>query len=80
MNACPESRDSAAVIRALEARMALLEEQLESVRAEIIPWHVICAAVAAIMPDVRVVRVTPLHSDRWRSTGVLRHVISHGIR
>ena len=65
---------------ALEERLARLEFELEALRDEILPWHVICAAVAAVMPDVRVVRVHPIRDEGWKSVGRLRHLTSHEIR
>lgn len=67
-------------LSALEERLARLEFELDSLRAEILPWHVICAAVAAVMPDVRVVRVHPVRDESWKAVGRLRHLTSHEIR
>ena len=65
----------------LEARIAELESQCEVARLGI-PWHVICAAVAAVMPEVRIIRVAPVAPvrDRWQTSGLLRNVNSHQIR
>lgn len=77
-NADPSPTRLEARIAALEARIAELEQQCEVAQLNI-PWHVICAAVAAVMPNVRIVRVT--HAvptrDRWQSSGVLQNMHSH---
>lgn len=66
---------------ALEARIAELEQQCETAQLGI-PWHVICAAVAAVMPNVRIIRVeqvTPIRTS-WQTSALLRNVNSHHIR
>lgn len=72
----PEDR-----LLALEVRIAELEQQCEAAQLDI-PWHVICAAVAAVMPDVRVIRVAPVTpiGNRWQTSALLRNVNSHQIR
>lgn len=66
---------------ALEARIAELEQQCEAAQLTI-PWHVICAAVATVMPNVRIVRVSSAAPtrDTWQTSGLLRNVNSHQIR
>ncbi len=68
-------------IRALESRIAELENQCEAAQLDI-PWHVICAAVAAVMPDVRVIHVARVRTsaNRWQTSALLRNVNSHQIR
>ena len=64
----------------LEERLAYLEGLCEASQIEI-PWHVICAAVAAVIPDGRVVRVSPVTSrDEWRISGLMKNLHSHRIR
>lgn len=66
---------------ALEARIAELEQQCEAAQLDI-PWHVICAAVAAVMPDVRVIRVAQVATvgNKWQTSALFRNVNSHQIR
>jgi len=68
-------------ISALEARVIELERQCEAAQLTI-PWHVICAAVAAIMPNVRIIRVTQLapNRDSWHTSALLQNIHSHNIR
>ena len=72
----PEDR-----LLALEARIAELEKQCEAAQLNI-PWHVICAALAAVMPNVRIIRVTPAAPvrDTWQTSALLRNLNSHKIR
>lgn len=81
MNKTPTPLDPEARMLALEARIAELEQQCELARLDI-PWHVICAAVAAVMPDVRVIHVAQAGSNnnRWQTSALLRNVNSHQIR
>jgi hypothetical protein len=68
-------------LSALEERIAELEQQCEAAQVTV-PWHVICAAVAAVMPNVRIIRVAqaaPIR-DRWQTSALLRNVNSHQIR
>jgi hypothetical protein len=66
---------------AMEARIAELERQCEVAQLDI-PWHVICAAVATVMPNVRIIHVARVMSikDRWQTSALLRNVNSHQIR
>lgn len=66
---------------ALEARIAELEQQCQVAQLDI-PWHVICAAVAAVMPKVRIIRVAQVasHRNSWQTSAMLRNVHSHQIR
>jgi hypothetical protein len=68
-------------ISALEARIAELERQCEAAQLTI-PWHVICAAVAAVMPNVRIIRVTHAapNRDAWHTSALLQNIHSHHIR
>jgi hypothetical protein len=81
MNNTPTQTSSEERLLALEARIAELEQQCELARLDI-PWHVICAAVAAVMPDVRVIRVAQVapNRDKWQTSALLRNVNSHQIR
>lgn len=80
MNATTPQTSAEDRMLALEARIAELEQQCEAAQLTI-PWHVICAAVAAVMPFVRVVRVKPVPiRDRWQTSALLRNVNSHQIR
>jgi hypothetical protein len=81
MNATPSPTSMEERMRALETRIAELEQQCEAAQLTI-PWHVICAAVAAIMPNVRIVRVThaaPIR-DAWHTSALLQSIHSHHIR
>lgn len=66
---------------ALEARVAELEQLCEAAQLTI-PWHVICATVAAVMPDVRIIRVARASGARgtWQTSALLRNFSSHQIR
>jgi hypothetical protein len=68
-------------LHALEARIAELEKQCEVAQLDI-PWHVICAAVNAVMPNVRIVRVAQVApiQNRWQTSALFRNVNSHKIR
>lgn len=68
-------------LASLEARIAELERQCEVAQLNI-PWHVICAAVAAAMPNVRIIQVTPAapSADGWRTSAKLRNIYSHQVR
>jgi hypothetical protein len=81
MNNTPSPTSLEDRMLALEARIAELEKQCEVAQLNI-PWHVICAAVAAVMPHVRVVRVAPVSQIRnqWRTSALLRNINSHQIR
>lgn len=81
MNHTPSPSASEDRLLALEARIAELEQQCELAQLDI-PWHVICVAVAAVMPDVRVIRVAqvPPGRDKWQTSALLRNVNSHQIR
>ena len=81
MNTSPSTTRSEERLLALEARIAELERQCEEAQLGI-PWHVICAAVAAVMPEVRIIRVAPVAPirDRWQTSGLLRNINSHKIR
>jgi hypothetical protein len=81
MNHTPLPTSSEDRLLALEARIAELEQQCELAQLDI-PWHVICAAVAAVMPDVRIIRVAQVtpNRDKWRTSALLRNVNSHQIR
>jgi hypothetical protein len=82
MNTNPSPASAEERMQALEARIARLEQQCADAQLDI-PWHVICAAVAAVMPDVRIVRVTHAQSsspDRWRNSALQRNIHSHQIR
>lgn len=81
MNNTPSPTSPEDRLLALEARIAELEQQCEAAQLDI-PWHVICAAVAAVMPDVRVIRVAPVapNGNRWQTSALLRNVNSHQIR
>ena len=81
MNNTPSPTNPEDRLRALEARIAELEQQCEAAQLDI-PWHVICAAVAAVMPNVRIIRVTsaaPIR-DTWQTSALLRNLNSHQIR
>ncbi len=81
MNARPLSTSAENRMAALETRIAELEQQCEAAQLNI-PWHIICAAVAAVMPNARIIRVTPMVpiGDRWRTSALLRNIYSHQIR
>jgi hypothetical protein len=81
MNHTPSPTSPEDRLLALEARIAELEQQCEAARLDI-PWHVICAALAAVMPNVRVIRVTPAAPvrDTWQTSALLRNLNSHKIR
>lgn len=81
MNNSPSHTSSEDRLLALEARIEELEQQCAMAQLDI-PWHVICAAVAAVMPDVRVIRVAPVAPTRnkWQTSGLLRNLNSHQIR
>ena len=73
-------------IAALEARLAHLEGRLDDELPEI-PWHVITAAVAAAVPNARIIGVqrlpdslpyTPMNF--WNMGGRFDHFKSHAIR
>lgn len=65
----------------LEERLAELEQRLQTIEAESIPWHVIAAAVAAAMPDVRIVSIAEAPPQRlWEASSRLRNVSSHQLR
>jgi hypothetical protein len=65
----------------MERRVAELERCLEAIQSESIPWHVIVAAVAAVRPGARVVRVAPIPSQRlWHASGLIRNVSSHQLK
>ena len=64
----------------LEARIAELELMCEAAQMGI-PWHVICAAVATVLPNVRIVSVAPAPGrDKWSTNALLRNLNSHQIR
>lgn len=64
----------------LEARIAELEQLCENAQLDI-PWHVICAAVATVMPNVRIVSVSPRQNrDKWRTSALMHNLNSHHIR
>ena len=81
MNPAPSPTHSEDRLLALEKRLAELEQHCEAANLTI-PWHVICAAVAAVMPDVRIVQVTQVSPKRnlWQTSALLRNVNSHQIR
>jgi hypothetical protein len=81
MNNSQSSMSSEDRLLALEARIAELEQQCETAQLGI-PWHVICAAVAAVMPNVRIIRVAPAisASKQWKSSALARNINSHQIR
>jgi hypothetical protein len=81
MNTIPPASSFEDRLLALEARIAELEQQCEVAHLDI-PWHVICAAVAAVMPDVRVIHIEQARSsaNRWQTSALLRNVNSHQIR
>jgi hypothetical protein len=81
MNNTPSSSNLEDRMLALEARITELEQQCEAAQLNI-PWHVICAAIAAVMPNVRIVHVAPVSSVRnqWRASALMRNINSHQIR
>jgi len=81
MNAHPPPTSAEDRMSALEARIAKLEQQCEAAQLTI-PWHVICATVAAVMPNVRIIRMTPAApiGDPWRISALLKNIYSHQIR
>jgi hypothetical protein len=81
MNQTPSTSPFEDRMLALEARIAELEQQCEVAQLGI-PWHVICAAVAAVMPNVRIIRVAPAAAvrDGWHTSALLRNLNSHQIR
>jgi hypothetical protein len=81
MNDTPSHSSIEDRMLALEARIAVLEQQCEAAQLDI-PWHVICAAVATVMPNVRIIRVSPATGarDRWKSSALARNLNSHQIR
>jgi hypothetical protein len=81
MNMTPSSTSYEDRLLALEARIAELEQQCEVAQLDI-PWHVIFTAVAAFMPNVRIIRVAqvPTHRNSWQTNAVMRNVNSHQIR
>lgn len=73
-------------IAALEKRVAHLEARL-AVDLPEIPWHVLAAAVAAVIPDGRLVsatatfdRVSFAPSNLWGIGGRLEQFESHRVR
>lgn len=66
---------------ALEARITELEQQCEVAQLNI-PWHVICAAIAAVMPNVKIIEVTPVspNTDGWQTSAKLQNLYSHKVR
>ncbi len=81
MNNTPSPATFEDRLLALEARIIELEHQCEAAQLDI-PWHVICAAVAAVMPNVRIIRVTQVTRTRdgWQTSALLRNINSHQIR
>jgi hypothetical protein len=81
MNPSPSPTSYEDRLLALEARIAELERQCAVAQLDI-PWHVICAAVAAVMPNVRIIRVAPASPvrDGWHTSALLRNLNSHQIR
>ena len=81
MNATTPSQHPDAVYQRMEERIAELEQRLQSMEAESVPWHVIAAAVAAVVPDARIVSNAEVPSQRlWETSGRLRNVSSHQLR
>lgn len=73
-------------IAQLEARLSALESRLDLELPEV-PWHVIAAAVAAILPDAKITAInraadtltmSPLNF--WAMGGRLEHFESHRLR
>jgi hypothetical protein len=81
MNPSTPSQSSGDSLEQLKSRLAEMELRLESMQSDAIPWHVIVAAVAAVMPGARVVRVAPASSQSlWHASGLLRNISSHQLR
>ncbi|MCX7713032.1 MAG: hypothetical protein N2035_05130 [Chthoniobacterales bacterium] len=82
-------------IQALELRVQQLENELNSLRKRLdfelpeVPWAVICAAVAAVLPDVEIKSISRILPDShpeiivqnlWSVGGRLDLFTSHRIR
>jgi hypothetical protein len=81
MNTHPSPTSAEDRMSALEGRIAVLEQQCGAAQLTL-PWHVICAAVAAVMPNVKIIRMTPTSPirDTWQTSALLRNLNSHQIR
>jgi hypothetical protein len=80
--------------KALEVHVQILEKRLAELEARFelenpfIPWHVICAAVAAVVPDGRIVGIARLAETHpevliqnlWSVGGRLDLFSSHRLR
>ncbi|TVR45653.1 MAG: hypothetical protein EA425_17900 [Puniceicoccaceae bacterium] len=87
MSDAPDPIVLAERIQELEARLARLEHRLDDDLPEV-PWHVIVAAVAAVLPNARILGVTQpggtsvqrTHLSFWSFGGRLDHFGTHRVR
>lgn len=95
MSASDISTQALERIQALEQRVQVLEKELTSLRQRLdfelpeVPWAVICAAVAAVLPDAEIRSISRILPDShpeiivqnlWSVGGRLDLFTSHRIR